>query len=392
MSFPVDYLDCLVLDSCSDLCIDPVYESALPMLLLLLLMKLCLSDLFLLLIKLHMDLNVTDPSLQKTSPDIDPAVFYHFTTEVSAQSTLLIIQQQQLNHLTSLTKELVRSMQALRLPAPEMNVPSHHPPPAASATTSTTATPCLAFPEKFDRSPTRCKGFLLQCSMFIGQQPTLYSTDSCIAFVCSLLTGRALEWATAVWNDDHAIFPSFTSFIQSFKELFEHPAGGKEVGEQLLSLHQGEGSAADYALSFRMLVAQTGWRDADPLKLLFRKGLNPTLQSELACREEVKILEQFLNLAIRLDNLLRSWRPHRPPLAPAVTATAPPGTEPMQIGFTHRSKEERERRIREDLCLYSGLPGHMRAYCPTRPPRNTSAVSQNSSQSTILKIPETLLG
>ncbi len=62
----------------------------------------------------------------------------------------------------------------------------------------------------------------------------------------------------------------------------------------------------------------------------------------------------------------------------------------MQICFTHLSGEERERRIRQNLCLYCGLPGHMRASCPTCPPRNTPAVSQNASQSTILKIPVTL--
>ncbi len=197
VSFPVDYLDCLFSSDCllpafvtltafwifslsaasPDRCIDPVYESALPTLLLLLVIELYLSDLLLLLIKLHMDLNVTDPTLQKTLPDVDQAVFYHFTTEVSAQATLLATQQQQLNYLTSLTEELVRSMQALRLPAPRVNVPSHHPPRDASATASTTASPRLAFPGKFDGSPTRCKGFLLQCSMFIGQQPTLYPTD-----------------------------------------------------------------------------------------------------------------------------------------------------------------------------------------------------------------------
>ncbi len=193
-----------------------------------------------------------------------------------------------------------------------------------------------------------------------------------------------------MWNDDHAVFPSFNSFIQSFKEVFKHPAGGKEVGEQLLSLRQEGGSAADYALSFHTLAAQTGWRDADPLKLLFRKGLNSELQSELACRDEGKTLEQFIDLAIHIDNLLCSRRPPRPSLALAVTATAPPGTEPMQIGFTHLSGEERERHIRQNLCLYCGLPGHMRASCPTRLPHNTSAVSQNSSQSTILKLSVTL--
>ncbi len=59
--------------------------------------------------------------------------------------------------------------------------------------------------------------------------------ESRIAFVCSLLTGRALVWATAVWSEDRPTFPSFRAFIQRFKEVFEHPAGGKEAGEQLIS-------------------------------------------------------------------------------------------------------------------------------------------------------------
>ncbi len=241
------------------------------------------------------------------------------------------------------------------------------------------------------RITTRCKGFLLQCSMFIGQQPTLYPTDdSRIAFVCSLLTGRALEWATAIWEDDHAAFPSFASFTQSFKEVFEHPAGGKELGEQLLSLRQGGDSAADYALSFRTLAAQTGWRDAEPLKLLFRKGLNHDLQSELACRDEGKTLEQFINLAIRLDNLLRSRRLPRSSLSSATMATAPPASEPMQLGVTRISEEERERRIRQRLCLYCGLPGHLRASCPTRPSRNPAAVSATSNSASSLEIAVTL--
>ncbi len=146
-------------------------------------------------------------------------------------------------------------------------------------------------------------------------------------------------------------------------------------------------SAADYALSFRTLAAQTGWRDAEPLKLLFRKGLNHELQSELACRDKGKTLEQFINLAIRLDNLLRSRRLPRSSFSTAAMATAPPAAEPMQIGVTHLSGEERERRVRLNLCLYCGLPGHMRASCPTRPSRNNATVSQNLSQSTFLKIP-----
>ncbi len=303
------------------------------------------------LIKLQMDHHVTDPSLQKTSPEIDPAVFYHFTTEVSAQALTLASHQQQLGRLTSLTEELVKTLQALQLSPSAMNSPMHNPPPPAPVT----ASPRLAFPRKVDGSPSRCKGFLLQCSMFVNQQPTLYSTDeNRIAFVWSLLTGRALEWATAVWSDERTVFPSFTRFLQHFREVFEHPTGGKEGGEQLLALRQGRSTAADYALSFRTLSAQTGWAD-DPLKLLFRKGLSMELQSELASRDEGRSLDQFIDLAIQIDNLVRSRRQPRF-LSASASMTSPPEPEPMQVGFTHLSTEERERRMRHNrVCTVVSL-------------------------------------
>lgn len=66
-------------------------------------------------------------------------------------------------------------------------------------------------------------------------------------------------------------------------------------------------SLADYALTFWTLVAQTVWVD-DTLKLLFHKELNIELQSELACSDEGKTLDQFIDLAICIDNLIRTQR------------------------------------------------------------------------------------
>lgn len=66
--------------------------------------------------------------------------------------------------------------------------------------------------------------------------------------------------------------------------------------------------SAEYALTFRMLAAQTTWVD-DTMKLLFCKGLNMELQSELTCRDEGKTLTHFIDLAIRIDNLIHSQRP-----------------------------------------------------------------------------------
>ncbi|KAL0154169.1 hypothetical protein M9458_050527, partial [Cirrhinus mrigala] len=52
----------------------------------------------------------------------------------------------------------------------------------------------------------------------------------------------------------------------------------------------------------------SGWNDG-PLKLHYRKGLNPDLQVELACRDEGLSLDQYIDLSIRVDNVLRARSP-----------------------------------------------------------------------------------
>jgi len=80
--------------------------------------------------------------------------------------------------------------------------------------------------------------------------------------VCSLLTGRALEWATAIWRPEGNTFITFQEFTQQFRQVFEHTTGEGEAGEQLLNLTQGKETTADYALTFRTLAAQTNWVEA----------------------------------------------------------------------------------------------------------------------------------
>ncbi|KAL0185425.1 hypothetical protein M9458_021122, partial [Cirrhinus mrigala] len=270
-----------------------------------------------------MDPSSVDPSLQKTSPSIDPAAVYRLTTEVSAQASVLATHQQQLAHLTALTEEMVKTLRSLQLPSAE-TAPS----PAAPV-----ASPRLAYPDKFDGSPAKCKGFLLQCSLFVTQQPALYPTEeSRIAFVCSLLTGKALDWATAVWDLNRPSFPSFKEFLRRFKEVFDYPEGGLGAGEQILMLRQGKNTAAEFALTFRTLAAQTGWPD-EPLKLHFRKGLSHELQAELACRDEGKSLDELINLAIRIDNLIRSRRTGKN-LPPSPTLASPQRKENDVISST----------------------------------------------------------
>ncbi|KAL0163550.1 hypothetical protein M9458_039303 [Cirrhinus mrigala] len=260
----------------------------------------------------------SDPATAQASSSTDPATVLQITSELSAQASMLLVQQQQLDRLTDLTGQLVRALQGLQLTPPSTPPPATTPPPGAQ---SAAAGPRPAFPEKFDSSPAKCKGFLLQCSLFVSQQPHLYPTDECkIAFVCSLLSRRALEWATAVWRLDRPTFPSFSDFLQHFKEVFQPSTENGEAGKQIMALRQGRRTAADYALSFRTLGAQSGWNDG-PLKLHYRKGLHPDLQLKLACRDEGLTLEQYIDLSIRVDNVMRAHKSSR--LFTPVPLTAP---------------------------------------------------------------------
>ena len=324
------------------------------------------------LIKLQMDPTESGASLQKTSPKPDPAAVMQLSTELSAQASQLTLHHHQLNHLTTLTEELVKDLQGLRGLA--ANAPSVQSQEVSPPTVSTPVNPRLAFPEKFDGTSTKCKGFLLQCTLFVDQQPSLYSKDSSrIAFVCSLLTGRALEWATAVWGPDGSSFTSFRAFLRQFRSVFEHPTERGSAGEQLLNLSQGRRTTAEYALSCT-LAAQTNWVE-DTLKTIFRKGLTVVLQSELACRDEGKNLNQYIDLAIQVDNLIRSRRSTRTSHRSFQESTF--DHEPMQVGFTHLTPEERERRMQNHLCLYCGQSGHMKSSCPVRPLSKSPPVSSN---------------
>ncbi len=94
-----------------------------------------------------MDPHASDSSLQKTSAFTDPAAIYQLTSEVSAQATMLTSHQQQLQRLTSITEELVKTLQSLQLTAPPPHRPAPESQPMSANINLPTANPRLYFPE-----------------------------------------------------------------------------------------------------------------------------------------------------------------------------------------------------------------------------------------------------
>ena len=125
-----------------------------------------------------------------------------------------------------------------------------------------------------------------------------------VAMVISLLTGRALEWATAIWERGEEELNSYEGFMALFKCIFDQPPEGREGGERLLQLWQGDQTAAEYALTCRTVAASNGW-NYPALRTLFRRGLLEEVQTELAYRDDNLTLDTLIAIAIHLDNLLQ---------------------------------------------------------------------------------------
>lgn len=267
------------------------------------------------------------------------------------------------------------------------------PPPASEnqLLQTTNREPHIPTPERYSGDLGACARFLLQCSLVFDLQPSTYTTDkSRIAFVLSLLTGKASQWATACWESKSEIFQSYAAFTNEMRRIFDHPLKGKEAAKRLLMLSQGSSPVAQYAVDFKILAAESGWDDT-ALQAAFLRGLTDSVKDELAARDDTNNLEELISLATRLDNRLRERRREKnsrqltsrgpsssqfSSSSPIVSTSSPmfsspsdpvSAEEPMQLGGAHLSASERFRRQRSGLCLYCGQEGHFISTCPLRP-------------------------
>ncbi|KAK3518249.1 hypothetical protein QTP70_034616 [Hemibagrus guttatus] len=231
-----------------------------------------------------------------------------------------------------------------RLPSTSATASAASVPPPDSPMPSPLAEPRLPPPQRFSGDPSACDGFLTQCSLTFELQPSSFPSDRAkIAYVITLLSGKALSWATAVWKAQAPFCSSYTRFVEEFKRVFDHPLSGRQASKNLLTLRQKNGSATEYAIQFRTIAAGSGWND-ESLMVCFLNGLSEAIKDDLAIREPARDLDNLIDQAIRLDNRLRERNLNRPCVS-ALSASPTPAQmlpvpqnslEPMQLALDGR--------------------------------------------------------
>lgn len=248
----------------------------------------------------------------------------------------------------------------------------------------------LAPPEKFSGDSGDCRTFLVQCDLHFRYNPAAFVSDQAkVAFMVSHLTGRAAAWATAEWSRNSDVCQSLTEFKNTISRIFDHTSPASEASRMLLQIRQRHRQVVDYAIEFRTVAADSGW-NTPALIDAFLNGLSEPIKDHLAPLELPQDLEAIIAMSIRVDNRLRERERERrramvhppshrglpPGITPPRSSSLPAATglvrtapsqaseEPMQIGGTKISSEERRRRLQEGCCFYCGQLGHQLATCP----------------------------
>lgn len=138
------------------------------------------------------------------------------------------------------------------------------------------ATVKLSPPPPFSGEPSACKGFLTQCSVVFELQPGNFPTErSKVAYILTRLSGKALDWATALWIHCHPDCGTSERFMDALQRVFDDGLTQRQAASRLITQFQGQRSVTDY--EFRTLAAESGW-EGEALVTAFYQGLSESLK------------------------------------------------------------------------------------------------------------------
>uniref|UniRef100_A0A8K9UIS2 Gypsy retrotransposon integrase-like protein 1 n=1 Tax=Oncorhynchus mykiss TaxID=8022 RepID=A0A8K9UIS2_ONCMY len=173
--------------------------------------------------------------------------------------------------------------------------------PPATSRAFESPEPRINNPPCYSGEPTECRSFLTQCDIVFSLQPNTYSRSTArVAYVISLLIGRAREWGTAIWEARAECINQYQDFKEEMIRVFDRSVFGEEASRALSSLCQGNRSITDYSIEFRTLAVSSGWNEPALLARLL-EGFRAEVKDEILSREVPSSVDSLIELAIRIE-------------------------------------------------------------------------------------------
>ena len=175
---------------------------------------------------------------------------------------------------------------------------------------------------------------------------------------------------------------SFEDFSNELIRVLDCLLPEREAAQGLLSIKEGNKRVSNYIIDFHTLATNSKW-NTDALWDGIYQGLSEEIKNEIATRDPPKTQEELESLATRIDLRLHERRRERgrpsfqshhsssamvrsPPAAvsmPPSPGPSQPEEEPMQLGRTKLTPQERLRRLQNHLCFCCGGEAHIVSNC-----------------------------
>ena len=227
------------------------------------------------------------------------------------------------------------------------------------------------------------KGFLAKIELVFILYPERYQDEeSKVIYLISRLYGKAMNWAATLIEQNDPCLHNYGEFKDKLKSFYGSSDFTYTANQMLRSLKQQHiGGVRGYILEFNQYADESTWNEEAKMDA-FLAGLHPQIA--------LKILEMFpgprnlialQTIASRIDSRLHNNRQffnNSNSFRSRPRNNRPRNTTQANKKKTLRgplSKSEKERRIRENLCLYCGASDHQLNNCPKKGRKTTSSAS-----------------
>ena len=249
-------------------------------------------------------------------------------------------------------------------------------------------------PDLFDGSRQQLSSFFGQLALYFGFHTDQFPADQPekkILFATTLMRGSAYEWFEGYLDDylespndetqredeTNEIFQSYEVFKEKLTQTFGDLDKKRAAERKIMALRQMT-SVGEYTAQFQKYASKTKW-DEDALMAQYYRGLKDEVKDDyVRINPAPETLHEMIEAATKIDTRLYerklerkgNYQPRFGARTQSRTHRPHYGLQPMELDSTQRhktlSKQEKERRYKDKLCLYCGKPGHFAKDCRSK--------------------------
>ena len=219
------------------------------------------------------------------------------------------------------------------------------------------------------------KGFLAKINLIFMLYPDRYNNEETkVVYLISRLYGNAMNWAASLIEKEDPCLYNYNAFVEKLKAFYGDNDAIYIANQNLRRIKQNKlGGIRGYILEFNKYSDESNWNEEAKMDA-FMAGLHHQIAIRiLEMYPGPKSLTALQTIASRIDSRLCTQQSflnnHRSNSKNQFVSTSE--------NKSHKpiSKDERERRQKENLCFYCGEPYHKSYKCPKKERKNKDLYS-----------------